>query len=353
MRAQIAFLRTVALVSLAFLFTQVAMNQAAAGDSELLFKGRNLSEQEVERLEAKITNDEDNYESRVKLLGYHLGKRHRSPKSAIAHQEMVLWIIENHPTSEALGDGAAIIDHHDHKGAYEKAKTLWLKNVETHFENPQVFGSAAAFFKYSDRSKTEKYLQKAQNLDPKNYKWSIELAFFYRNEMLRLKGEQRKETAVKALAEFEKSYTLQPVGQQWYLLDKLARSAFEAGQYEKAEKFATQLLAAAKNNDGEWNTGNAIHHGNLVLGRIAIKENELEAARNHLIESAKIPGSPQLNSFGPNMTLAQELLERGEKGAVLKYFDLCGNFWSNDKLKTWKQQVTDGEMPDFGANLNY
>ena len=83
-------------------------------------------------------------------------------------------------------------------------------------------------------------------------------------------------------------------------------------------------------------------------------ENTAEA-RAYLLESAKIEGSPSLDSFGPNMTLAKEMLERGERGAVLEYFDLCGKFWKHgrDRLAVWREQVEAGVVPDFGANMVY
>ena len=39
------------------------------------------------------------------------------------------------------------------------------------------------------------------------------------------------------------------------------------------------------------------------------------------------PGSPQLNSFGPIMSLAEELLEQGEPDTVLEFFAECRKFW--------------------------
>jgi hypothetical protein len=57
------------------------------------------------------------------------------------------------------------------------------------------------------------------------------------------------------------------------------------------------------------------------------------------------------------MSLAKELLEKGERDVVLQYFDLCRRFWStniNDgKLDRWSQDVKAGKMPSFGANLEY
>ena len=55
------------------------------------------------------------------------------------------------------------------------------------------------------------------------------------------------------------------------------------------------------------------------------------------------------------MSLAKELLERGETQTVLEYFDLCAKFWSFDraKLKAWRDAAKAGIIPDFQANLVY
>ncbi len=49
--------------------------------------------------------------------------------------------------------------------------------------------------------------------------------------------------------------------------------------------------------------------------------------KKYLIAAGKSPGSPQMDSFGPNMTLAKDLLEKGERDAVLEYFMRCRKFW--------------------------
>jgi hypothetical protein len=96
-----------------------------------------------------------------------------------------------------------------------------------------------------------------------------------------------------------------------------------------------------------------VHHGNLILGRIALRDGDMEKAKEHLLAAGQTPGSPQLNSFGPNMALARELLEKGEKQAVLEYFERCGSFWKRAELESWARDVKAGEIPDFGANLDY
>ncbi|HWF19582.1 MAG TPA: hypothetical protein VG754_09945 [Verrucomicrobiae bacterium] len=143
--------------------------------------------------------------------------------------------------------------------------------------------------------------------------------------------------------------------ERFYALNDAAKESFEVDKIDDAHKYATNLLALAKKFQGNWNYGNAIHDGNVVLGRIAVKEGKIDEAKNFLLAAGKSPGSPQMDSFGPNMSLAQDLLLKGEKDTVLEYFNLCSKFWSKNfsKLDQWSSDVKAGRMPDFGANLVY
>jgi hypothetical protein len=88
---------------------------------------------------------------------------------------------------------------------------------------------------------------------------------------------------------------------------------------------------------------------------VSLREGDVEKAKLHLLESGKTTGSPNLGSFGPNMSLAKQLLECGEREVVLAYLDLCGRFWERGsaRLAEWKDQIAKGETPAFGANLIY
>ncbi len=81
----------------------------------------------------------------------------------------------------------------------------------------------------------------------------------------------------------------------------------------------------------------------------------MEGAKTQLHAAGETPGSPQLNSFGPNMSLCADLLKRGETEAVLDYFAQCGKFWrmGKDRLDTWTKEAKSGKEPEFGANLVY
>ena len=62
-----------------------------------------------------------------------------------------------------------------------------------------------------------------------------------------------------------------------------------------------------------------------------------------------------MNSFGPNVSLAKDLLEKGERDVVIQYLGLCRKFWKLDRgrLDKWIHEIKDGKIPDFGANLVY
>jgi hypothetical protein len=138
----------------------------------------------------------------------------------------------------------------------------------------------------------------------------------------------------------------------WELPD-LAQLALAAGEADKARAYSKQLLEMASQYPKAW-SGNAIFYGNLVLGRIAVQEGNLGPAGQYLLAAGATPGSPQLNTFGPGMSLAKELLEKGQSGVVLQYLTLCKNFWKHDdgKLDEWSATLRSGGTPDFARLAN-
>jgi hypothetical protein len=161
--------------------------------------------------------------------------------------------------------------------------------------------------------------------------------------------QQRLDRATKKLAGAETQE------QRFYALNEAAKESFVVGKTEDARKYAQELMALLPKFQGNWNYGNAVQDANLVLGRIAVQEGHVDEAKRYLIAAGNSPGSPQMNSFGPNMSLAKDLLEKGEREIVLEYFELCRKFWKmdNGQLNDWSQEVKAGKIPNFGANLVY
>ena len=147
---------------------------------------------------------------------------------------------------------------------------------------------------------------------------------------------------------------------QFYLLANLAPAALAAGETEKAENYARELMVVADKRIHNRvirssSMGYATYISNMVLGRIALENGEIDKAKEHLLAAGRVTGRhPDLATFGPSMILAKQLLEKGERETVIQYLDLCANFWKNERgrLEKWKNIIKQGGMPDFGANLH-
>ena len=127
----------------------------------------------------------------------------------------------------------------------------------------------------------------------------------------------------------------------------LAEMALDVANLDVAEARSRQVLAMPDID------ANDVHHAHNFLGRVALRRGDKAAAVDHLYKAGDVSGSPQLNSFGPNMALAKELLEAGVRDAVLEYFNQVQRFWKDAQLEEWRKNVKRGETPDFRANLVY
>jgi len=140
---------------------------------------------------------------------------------------------------------------------------------------------------------------------------------------------------------------------RFYALGAAAKECFAAGKIEDAQKYAQELMSLLPSFRDNREYGGAMHDANLVLGRIAVRNGNMEDAKRYLIAVAQSPAPPHLASYGPNMSLANDLLAKGERQAVLDFFERCRRSWLDGagQLEKWSQEVRDGKTPDFGANL--
>lgn len=148
------------------------------------------------------------------------------------------------------------------------------------------------------------------------------------------------------------------------LLGTVAKAALEAGLNDEAKSYADQALAlafkdcfknAGPNTFESRAEGDAVFLGNLVLGRLALLDNNVEAAENYLLLSGQITdGQPTF--WGPNMTLARELLKRNRPKVVLQFLGEVKHFWrpechGPEIAGKWAAMILAGKLPD--DNLTY
>src|SRR5262249_50105630 len=114
-------------------------------------------------------------------------------------------------------------------------------------------------------------------------------------------------------------------------LPKLAAVELESGDLRSAGPDGGRRLPIADAYPRHRDHDDIAHAAHTILGRVALAHGDLRQAREHLLASARLKGSPALRSFGPSMELAQELLAAGEHESVLEYLDLCRVFWKYDR----------------------
>jgi len=301
--------------------------------------GMQLTADEVGALEQRLEGAPGDLMTRSQLLGYYAGAMLASLEAAQHLERHALWLIENAPDAEVTGCAFCGVGDAQQ---FARAESLWRGHLERRPDDPRILTHAARFLQYSKPELAEELIVRARKVDPSG-DWSLhEVPEF----------EPPASIAPTPVAE-----NRLPAGspERFYALGDLAKRALAERRYEESEALALELLELAPQFLTDWNYGNAIHCGHHVLGQLALARGDLEQARQRLLMAAEMPGSPQLMSFGPNMALAQALLERGETEVVLQFFERCNKFWSmgHGKLDAWTKDVRGGRTPNFMANLVY
>jgi hypothetical protein len=143
-------------------------------------------------------------------------------------------------------------------------------------------------------------------------------------------------------------------GLRAHALEALTGLAFAAGALDKAAAYASDLLAWASDPESAWpGIDHAPNVAHTILGRVALRRGEVARAADHLLRSADIVAHPPFTFAGPPMRLAFEMLERGERAAVLGFFLACARFWKTDLLERWADEVRAGRIPAFGHHLDH
>jgi hypothetical protein len=349
-------LLSIFIVSVSAIASGAFAGPASADSSVAQFmSGSDLAPHEVSALEGQLKVDPRDISARVQLLGYYSGfARHRDRSARQRRLVHMIWLIEHAPESEILDAYGVDVDPFESPEAYVDIKHTWLRHIERDPGNLKLLAHAASFLGLADRDLAHQLLLRAQSQDSSNPEWASRLGQMYLLDARNINGRANVEVASKALVQLERAYELSDGVDREFLVPDLARAALAAGKHPRARELAESML---RNPEAGWDHGNRIHHGNLILGQIALANGYIGEAKSRLIMAAMTQGSPQLNSFGPNMLLAKELLEQGESAVVLEYFKLCSEFWNSedarDQLASWSALATQGIVPDFGGNLDY
>lgn len=308
---------------------------------------------EIKKLEERIEKNPRDFEARAILIEEYFLHVKSSKDAREKWKKNIIWIVRNDRYSENAAYPLPLLDPQQQTGEITLATELWKEIIVEYSDDALVLSAAARFLMlYESMETAEKLLKSVRALEPRNPDWMLELSGVYELRAARVSGKEKEMLLKKASEEWERAEKI--VEEEiFYKLCDLAKKEFESGNIQNARKYANQLLEEAKGRENNWNYGNAIHDGNMVLGRIALTSGDISGAKEYLLKAGATPGSVTIHAFGPNMSLAKDLLEKGERQVVIEYLEMCRYLWAIDsgKLEKWIKQVKEGETPDFGATL--
>ncbi len=315
--------------------------------------GTGIGPEKAATLEKKLDGNPHDLEARITLPGF-LSMRRFADRKDRRYCKHVLWLTENYPDLKVTGSPWVAV----HKGVdscFGKVERVWDRHRTKHPDDSTVLRNAARFFSGAGHlDKAESALRRLQRLEPANPDWHEELARMYYLHGRWRGSHWKRYWAAEAFKEFTRAKARSSWQQRYHLLDDLAEAAFDAGKNASAARYAKQLLSRSKAHKGDWSHGNAIHHGNTVLGLVAAAKGKLAKAARHLASSCRGVDSPQLMSFGPSTRLAEELLARGEDQTVIDFLENCKTFWRmhDGTLAHWIDEIKAGRKVDFKVRFD-
>jgi tetratricopeptide (TPR) repeat protein len=293
-----------AILGLLVVALSTSLAGGAAGQSRdphrLAIAGEDLSAEAARELQLHVQAAPDDVDARTKLLGYYSRRAFTSKEARASRQQHVLWLIRHRPDAPILATPWAQLDAQLDGAAYREGKQAWLAQVDRQPKNPEILGRAAAYLLLHDGEIAESLYERAEAAEPHNPEWPDRLGRLHALGFSRKTGEDRQKAASTSLDAYERALEREPDAEsRQAALAGVAKSAFEAGDLVKARRYAEEMLAAADSSvRRDWNYGNLIHHGHLILGRLALRAGDVKGAKEHLRAAGQTPGSPQLDSFG-------------------------------------------------------
>lgn len=316
---------------------------AEFGDEGLLLE--DLSPEAVPELEARLLRDRSDRRARLRLLGFSFRTQSLDPEQCRRHTEHCLWFIEHEPTGRVPAGFTMIHPQLDPSG-YARGAQLWLAHLQRDKDNLAILRNAVAYFTLPERARARSLLEHAESIDPDNSEWPQRLGQLSELADHGPAHAHDRPAPQDALRAYQRALAKQQEEPgKWTLLGLAAKAALRSDEFAQAQTYAAELLESAQPNSRLRLDGDAVYTGHTVLGSIALHAGDLDEAVRQLLEAGRTPGSPVLGSFGPELDLADALLQQGRSQAVIEFLELCAKFWDRPPLRRWIERIRAGERP--------
>ena len=309
-----------------------------------IYFGRDLSKARVSELEANLRKTPDKMEDRLTLIGYYSWKGQTAADS-LRLRTHVLWVIENHPEHAATTEQSLRDLPGDPEGNAQ-ILALWNKHLESRGDDLAVLKNAEKFFFAVEPVEAERIIYRLAERERNNREWPDELLKLY--TMFGIPDFPSDDPAAKSLEAYKRVLELTRSSEsRKALAGDMAQSAFKVGNFTGAAQLAKMDLL---NSDSS-----LIQRANTLLGRVALRSDDLASAERYLLDSARVQTPRYGFVFSPPMVLAKELLERGKRDVVLQYLENCLAIWPGGErtLQIWIDDIKANRTPNFGGSSTF
>jgi len=124
----------------------------------------------------------------------------------------------------------------------------------------------------------------------------------------------------------------------------------EAGSWRtRFDTNYARILLGEHGQAGDPEYGNAIYTANLIFSLAALEKNDIASAQSYLFEAVSATTSQTVEQIGLDTSVAQMLLQRGQKDTVLEYFKRGRHLWplGGGQITRWENAVRAGRTPNF------
>jgi len=305
----------------------------------LLYSGKSISKSKADELEAGLRKTPEKIEDRLVLIGYYTSNEHTS-MDRLRLRTHVLWMVENHPEHPATAE-PGLRDLPDDMDGNNQILVLWNKHLESRGDDVAVLKDAEKFFFGKDPAQADQLIHRIAEKEPNDKQWPGELAELYR--MFGIPDLQIDDPGVRAVEAYKRVLELtHSVAARETLAGDMAQAAFKVGDLTGAAELAKIHLGGRDRT--------APQRANTILGRVALRSGDMANAKKYLLESSSPQAEKDVSVSGPTLVLAKELLQQGEREAVLQYLNNCLLLWprGEDALQLWIADIKEGKTPNFG-----
>lgn len=355
---------------------RVPQRQPATGLRDVLSDMYGLDEKplgaaEVRRLEARLSTQPNDIETREKLLR-HYGRYDLKETPAIvkARKEHKLWLIRNRPEKARSRLLGWYFSNEKNSDEYIALRDEWKKQIASKPADVNVWLNAVELVQHADPLLAEEMLADGQRLHPESYEYPHQISLLLANRLDDardpLSPNQRAEVAKRSIENGKRALFLLKKerseirdSDRAELLISLAPAVLESGDIDFAESLARELVLDFGGDPSNYNFEKAAHVGNTILGKAALARNDVARAAEHLMISVKAPLRKPAGYFSDiDLSLAAQLFKKGEKKVVSEFLSsalkISGFVDSPDlnedeiaALKKWIAEIEKGSQPTF------